>query len=906
MVTVVNQIPWMVNGKPLIVHRWDPDIGMTKVEPTKLPVWVKLTNVPMEAWTTKGISAISSSMGRPLIMDSMIAYVCKNGVGRTEYARVLLEIQASKGLKEIIELQYKDKNLKKSWEANREKERNKRLDEMEGLVEDVLEEECVAAKKLVADELNGASRSKIADEFVNHFEIFLGQATNMQHLDSLGNIFTKYLSDDEAAAKVTDMSNQEIKNALFGINDCKAPGLDGYAACFSKKPRILHPKVVTDSRPIACCNVLYKCISKILTNRIKGSLNKLVNLNQSAFIQGRNIHDNILLTHELLKGYNRKGGSKRCALNIDIAKAYDTVSWEFLRNVLIKFGFHLRMVDWIYTCISSLTISVCINGEIKGYFKGCKELKMTHMCFADDLLVICHGRMESVKVIKDYIDEFSRVSGLEPNINKSTIFFGNVKTGVQRSILNVMPFNVGKLLVKYLGVPLISKILDREECKQLIDKVRNKVDDWMNKSLTYAGRMQLITSVLNSMQVYWASLFLLPKSRVKDIERILKGFLWCQGDLARGKAKIAWKTVCKPKCKGGLGFKDLGKWNEVLLTKHVWNIAAHKESLWVKWVHIVKLKGKSFWEVIIESGDGKKIFAWYDKWNEVGPLCQYINNKDLYNARFDNKASIADVHVLSDCNDKVMWRCNNGVLKQFSTRQTWDDYRESYHDVNWKNLMWFSQCVPSHTFVLWMAVHRRLQTQDRVFKWNNHARMRCFFCKQCMDSHDHLFIQCNYAVEVWRTVKTKGYINGLEQSWQDTINSMASNHGNHIKSVRVVKDDTSWSIICIAKEARLAMSKGACFWASDAFSSLFLGSLCHRWLSRVAHSYVRIAFLAELRGSCSLLPHEYYVLCGTVELVLLAATCRLCFLRSDYGLFALGPFDCWAWANCSLYGPGLR
>ncbi|GKD90980.1 RNA-directed DNA polymerase, eukaryota, reverse transcriptase zinc-binding domain protein, partial [Tanacetum coccineum] len=111
MVTVASQSPWMVNNKPLMVQKWDLSIGMTKTEPTKIPVWVKLTDVPMEAWKTKGISSISSSVGRPLIMDSMTAYVCKNEVGRTEYARVLVEIEASKGFKETVELQYRDKNM---------------------------------------------------------------------------------------------------------------------------------------------------------------------------------------------------------------------------------------------------------------------------------------------------------------------------------------------------------------------------------------------------------------------------------------------------------------------------------------------------------------------------------------------------------------------------------------------------------------------------------------------------------------------------------------------------------------------------------------------------------------------------------------------------------------------------
>ncbi|GKE31222.1 RNA-directed DNA polymerase, eukaryota, reverse transcriptase zinc-binding domain protein, partial [Tanacetum coccineum] len=95
------------NGKWLFKFR--NEAGLNKTEPTKIPVWVKLSD--MKAWTTKGISAVSSSIGRPLIIDSMTAYVCKNGVGITEYARVLVEIEASKGFKEKIELQYRDKNM---------------------------------------------------------------------------------------------------------------------------------------------------------------------------------------------------------------------------------------------------------------------------------------------------------------------------------------------------------------------------------------------------------------------------------------------------------------------------------------------------------------------------------------------------------------------------------------------------------------------------------------------------------------------------------------------------------------------------------------------------------------------------------------------------------------------------
>ncbi|KAM0016162.1 putative RNA-directed DNA polymerase [Helianthus debilis subsp. tardiflorus] len=106
------------------------------------------------------------------------------------------------------------------------------------------------------------------------------------------------------------------------------------------------------SRPISCCNVILKCITKILAEKIKGSLGNLVNRNQSAFVSGRKISDNILLTQELMHNYNLNRGKVRCAFKIDIQKAYDTVSWSFLKSILLAFGVYVHMM--LYAIIHDL------------------------------------------------------------------------------------------------------------------------------------------------------------------------------------------------------------------------------------------------------------------------------------------------------------------------------------------------------------------------------------------------------------------------------------------------------------------------------------------------------------------------------------------------------------------------
>ncbi|GKB65134.1 hypothetical protein Tco_0921320 [Tanacetum coccineum] len=90
---------------------------------------------------------------------------------------------------------------------------------------------------------------------------------------------------------------------------------------------------------------------------------------------------------------------------------------------------------------------------------------------------------------------------------------------------------------------------------------------------------------------------------IKDINKVLKDFLWGYGDSSNGSAKVSWKIVCKTKAHGGLGLKDLSVWNKALLIKHIWNIAIKKDTLWVKWVGTVKLKEGSIWVVQKEDVD---------------------------------------------------------------------------------------------------------------------------------------------------------------------------------------------------------------------------------------------------------------------------------------------------------------
>ncbi|GKA68670.1 putative RNA-directed DNA polymerase [Tanacetum coccineum] len=464
--------------------------------------------------------------------------------------------------------------------------------------------------------------------------------------------------------------------------------------------------------------------------------------------------------------------------------------------------------------------NVSMNPQFK-YHWQCKDLKLTHLCFADDLMLFCHGDSKSVDVLKKAIDEFGSVSGLFPSFPKSTVFFGNVKDFSKAKILEVMPFVEGKLPVRYLGVPLLSKRLYVNDCLPLIDKVKKRILDWKNKMLSFAGRLQLIKSVLGSMQVYWSSMFILPITISNEVERIMRDFLWNFGVFKKGKARIRWSDVCKLKIEGGLGIKSLESWNIALISKHIWNIICKKDSLWVKWVHIYKLRGRNFWDaperegsswswkkilkircklrshIVHRIGNGLNSSLWFDNWHAICPLSDFISKRkifksglpldckvayviedgmwkwpDVLSVEFDGLKVIDPPCLIEDKLDKVFWRSKTGRFLDFSVGVVWNDLRVCSDVVPWAKLVWFSQNIPRHAFLMWLAVHGRLRTQDLMGVWDKNDGLRCVFCKMVPDSHNHLFFECEFPRKIWYSLKDLVRLDHAPFSWSHIIEFM--------------------------------------------------------------------------------------------------------------------------------------
>ncbi|GJV91871.1 homeodomain-like protein [Tanacetum coccineum] len=361
------------------------------------------------------------------------------------------------------------------------------------------------------------------------------------------------------------------------------------------------------------------------------------------------------------------------------------------------------------------------------------------------------------------LEELKLTSGLVPSLPKSTAYFCNVVTHIKNAILNIMPFSEGELPVKYLGVPLISSRLLIRDYKVLVEKAKNRIGDWKNKSLSFAGRLQLCKSVVSSMHVYWASVLIIPQGIIDDIHQLIRGFLWCNGESIRGKAKVSWDEICLPKKEGGLGLRHLDIFNYALMTTHIWNIVSSKESLWVRWIHTYKLRGRYFWDVPMKSdmswgwrkllqlretvkpffwvklGNGLSTSLWYDRWSSLFPLITFLSPRDITREGFHLQNKVADLivngvwawpqawlHKAPDIGtiaapvldvlqtDVTQWRDHNGTLSSFSVAKAWEAICPRHNQVGWFWIVWFSHNIPFHAFHLWLVLRQGLKTHDRM------------------------------------------------------------------------------------------------------------------------------------------------------------------------------------------------
>ncbi|XP_056687304.1 uncharacterized protein [Spinacia oleracea] len=438
-------------------------------------------------------------------------------------------------------------------------------------------------------------------------EVFLSDNLPLpsQDIDQvLREIDLPQLSYAESTNLVRPFTSQEIRAAMFTMPTDKSSGPDGVSVEFFKHnwervgssvvdiiqhfistgfmlkewnrtllvmiPKISSPEEFSHLRPISLCNTIHKCASKCLANRLKMVLPSFIQDEQHAFIPGRYMSDNILLSHELLSFINSRTrtGLNLVVVKIDMSKAYDRVHWGFLLKVLQAYGFPPHWLHLIQQCISTTSFKVLLNRKTTSSFRpNCglrqgdplspylflfcmdilgrmltlgRDIKqfqgitpvrrgpcLSHLFFADDAMIFFKATTEGCVNIKGIMSRFCAISGQQLNLQKSYIkFIPNTTIENQQSLRDILRMQQVTQFQVHLGVPI--DIVGKKSTRFhfLIDKVAALLISWNMISLSQQQKLILINSVVISTIPHILNCLEIPIVIANKIDSMVAAFFW--------------------------------------------------------------------------------------------------------------------------------------------------------------------------------------------------------------------------------------------------------------------------------------------------------------------------------------------------------------------------------------------
>lgn len=347
-----------------------------------------------------------------------------------------------------------------------------------------------------------------------------------------------------------------------------------------------------------------------MVNRMKPILERLVSREQSSFVPGRQITDNIVLYQEVLHSLRTNKTQKNyMMIKIYLEKAYDRLRWDFIEDTLREAGFGDTWVRNIMGCVTSAHLALLWNGQRQEWFypkrgirqgdalspylfvlcvdrlthlikhlaeegkwKGIKLSRrgptLTHLFFADDLVLLAEASVDQMQEIRRCLDFFCKVSGQRVSLNKSEIFFSsNVPREDIESILEVAGMPRTLNLGRYLGVPSIHGRVTKSMFGPLLERINTRLEGWRANYLTLAGIIILAKSVLSTIPYFAMQSMLLPDGVCDAIDKRIRSFIWGTTRNQRRCHLVSWETVVKTKDEGGLGIRSMREMNKAFLAK---------------------------------------------------------------------------------------------------------------------------------------------------------------------------------------------------------------------------------------------------------------------------------------------------------------------------------------------------
>jgi hypothetical protein len=404
-----------------------------------------------------------------------------------------------------------------------------------------------------------------------------------------------------------------------------------------------------------------------------------------------------------------------------------------------------------------------------------------------------------MKVLKIY----EEATGQEINLTKSEVFFSrNLSIAAQEDLSNIMGVRHVLGTGNYLGLPSMIGRKKKNVFAYIKDRVWKRINSWGGRALSRAGKEVMIKSVLQVIPSYVMSVYLLPDSTIKDIERMMNSFWWGGGANNKGIRWLAWDRMTYPKAQGGMGFRDLHAFNLAMIAKQGWNIMTKPHTLVAKLYKARYFLNSSFFESKIghnpsyawrgiwkareilmngcrwRIGDGKSIKimnepwlrglegAWIPSPQEQGVHDLFVNDLMLPNMKLWDKRKIESLFPIHVANriidmplfdmledDKLIWvDSTNGIYNVKSGYKLFlnitGKIMHASPNEDWSSL-WNIVAPPKTKHLLWRFCKGCVPTRKRLQDKHVPCPIICPLCNLEDETEWHVLFNCTSSMQVW-------------------------------------------------------------------------------------------------------------------------------------------------------------
>lgn len=662
-----------------------------------------------------------------------------------------------------------------------------------------------------------SEQAKIGQEAVNFYSA-LFDCEPSRNIDRMTDFLPTIVSVEQNSMLEQVPTDSEIKSAVWQLDPNSSPGPDGFDGAFFRAcwdivgwdvcsaikefylgvpipkalssarivliPKVDNPDSFSKFRPICLATFISKVCTRILANRLSSFLGELISPEQAGFMKGRSIHSHILLANEMVHEIDRTTRGHNLAIKLDMAKAFDRVSWEYIKAVLLKFGFSNQVVELIMSNLAATRLSVMVNGINYGFFqplrgvkqgdplspllfilasecftRGLKQLihqgkilpyKLGRNCpivsqlsFADDLLIFINGDVKSIRNFRNFLLDYQTASGQLINFEKCSFYCTKKATPATVSKFEqLLGIKRKSLPFIYLGAPIYQGINRAIYCKELLQKVDAKLMGWTKKFLSPGGRLILIKHVLNSIPIHTMGSMLLPKSIMNSLEGKFADFFWNSTSAQPKHHWVRYSEFCLPKEEGGLGLRSLLSLQEAYSLK-MWWLYLSKDSLWSAYMHS---KYHRQGEMIYKSPDSCS-------WKRI---CH---------------ASSIGAELIEIENGTVRWK--NSHMGNFTLAAAYSEVRQRRGASLSHRMIWDNSIPLKFSILVWKILRNAIPLPSQLQKLGIQTASACPFCQSAEASVNHVFYLCNPIQQIWKVfgsyvlpdISTKGTLSQGLMTW---------------------------------------------------------------------------------------------------------------------------------------------